>query len=86
METMKKKVREKRRKVKWDIICYPSEASHCDMFYVYINGFFISSYLNRKDARKKIFNHITYYRYCEPEPTIKNVMYRSSNNSHNYIG
>jgi len=75
----------RRRKTKWDIVCYPSDASKCDMFYVYINGHYVSCYLNRKDARRKIFNHITYYRYCEPETEVKNVMFHSSNNSHNTI-
>ncbi len=80
------KMKNKRRKCKWDIICYPSESSQLDMFYVYINGFGVSAYLTRKDARRKIYNYITRYKYCEPETEIKNVMLRTStNNSHNCI-
>ncbi len=70
------KMNTKRRRLKYDIICYPCEASQLDMFYVYFNGCFISAYLNRKDARKKVFNHITYYRHCEQEVQVKNIMFR----------
>lgn len=68
MLTALRKVKGTRRRARWEIVSYPSEANQCDMFYVYINGQYITAYLTREAARRKIFNHITRYKYCEVEP------------------
>ena len=61
---IKENKKQRRRHYNCRISSYPSEAQQRDLFYVYINDQFISCYITRKDARKKIFNYITRYKYC----------------------
>ncbi len=55
------------------------------IFNVYINNRFTGAYLNKENALLKIKNSQENYINCEKENEVKNVMFHSSNNSHNSI-
>ena len=57
---------------------------NCKTYQVYINGRFISAYLNKEDALLKIKNSQNHYVGC-PKEEVKNVMFHSNNNNHNCI-
>ena len=82
--TNKRKTR--RRRIDYNITCYPSESSQLDMYYVYIDRQYTTACLSKADARRKVFNHITFYRHCEIERPVINVMKRTKYNHHNFIG
>ena len=55
------------------------------LFDVYINERFAGAYSNKENALLKIKNSQEGYKNCEKENQVKNVMFHSSNNSHNSI-
>ena len=55
------------------------------LFNVYINDRFTGAYFYKEDALLKIKNSQEGYKNCEKENQVKNVMFHSSNNSHNSI-
>ena len=56
------------------------------LFDVSKNGRHISTYSDFKDAVIKVYNDLTGYKNCEPEPLVKNSYRRSKLNNINFIG
>ena len=52
---------------------------------VIISGGYITTYLDESEAYQKIANSLNKYCNFQKENEVKNVMFKSSNNSHNSI-
>ena len=63
-----------------------TKSSNSTLFDVSKNGRHVSTYMDFKDAIIKVYNDLTGYKNCEPEPLVKNSYRRSKLNNINFIG